>query len=69
MEVICRGDTIGLSVGRDDQEDEKIKNMTLRLPAELHARLVPLAKKNHRSVHGQIIAMLEEAAEREERKK
>lgn len=45
------------------------KNMTLRLPVELHARLVPLAKKNHRSVHGQIVAMLEEGADREEKKK
>lgn len=49
--------------------EEETKNMTLRLPAALHARLVPLAKKNYRSVHGQIVAMLEEAADREEKKK
>lgn len=43
------------------------KNMTLRLPIELRERLGPLAKRNHRSLHGQIIAMLEEGAEREEK--
>lgn len=53
----------------DRQTEEKVKNMTLRLPTELHARLAPLAKKNHRSIHGQIIAQLEESTEREERKK
>lgn len=67
MEVLYRDDRIELL--KSDAEDEKTKNLTLRLPVDLHARLVPLAKKNHRSMHGQIIAMLEDAAEREEKKK
>ena len=49
------------------EETSDTKNMTLRLPIELRERLAPLAKRNHRSLHGQIIAMLEEAAEREEK--
>jgi hypothetical protein len=53
----------------EDTQAEETKNMTLRLPTTLRERLAPIAKKNHRSLHGQIIAMLEEAAEREEGKK
>ena len=50
-----------------EEAPEATKNMTLRLPAELRERLAPIAKRYHRSLHGQIIAMLEESAEREER--
>lgn len=49
-------------------DDKDTKSMTLRLPTELHARLTVLAKRNHRSIHGQIIAMLESSAEQEEKK-
>ncbi len=48
-------------------EATETKNMTLRLPAELRERLAPIAKRNHRSLHGQIIAMLEAEADREEK--
>ncbi len=50
-----------------DEVPEATKNMTLRLPLELRERLAPIAKRYHRSLHGQIIAMLEEATDREER--
>ena len=50
-----------------DEVPEAAKNMTLRLPLELRERLAPIAKRYHRSLHGQIIAMLEEATDREER--
>ena len=49
------------------EESTETKNMTLRLPADLRERLAPIAKRYHRSLHGQIIAMLEESAEREEK--
>ena len=42
------------------------KDMTLRIPNELHARLVPIAKRNHRSLQAQILATLEELADRED---
>ena len=37
------------------------KNLILRLPDDLHARLVPLAKQKRRSLNGQIVYLLEQA--------
>ena len=51
----------------EKQEQADVRGMTLRLPTTLRERIGDLAKKNHRSVHGQIIALLEEALEREEK--
>jgi excisionase family DNA binding protein len=44
---------------RRDKED-RVKALTLRLPDELHARLVELAAREHRDLTHQIIALLEE---------
>ena len=48
--------------------EKDTKDMTLRIPNDLHARLVPIAKRNHRSLQAQILATLEELADREETK-
>ncbi len=53
----------------EEAQAKEAKSMTLRLPTALRERIGEIAKKNHRSVHGQIIAILEEAADREEGKK
>ncbi len=37
------------------------KNVILRLPPELHSRLVALAKQKRRSLNGQIVYLLERA--------
>jgi predicted transcriptional regulator len=37
-----------------------VKALTLRLPDELHARLLDLAAREHRDLTHQIIALLEE---------
>jgi predicted transcriptional regulator len=37
-----------------------MKALTLRLPDELHARLVELAAREHRNTTAQIVALLEE---------
>ena len=41
-------------------------DLHLRLPRGLHERLVKLATKEHRSLNGQLIAMLELEAQRRE---
>lgn len=35
--------------------------ITLRLPDDLHARLVDLAQREHRSLNGQLVALLDQA--------
>ena len=42
------------------------KKVALRISQALHERIAALAKKNFRSINGQITAMLEEVAAREE---
>ena len=42
--------------------EDRIVNFNLRLQADLHQKLVSLANKEHRSLHQQIIHMLDEAA-------
>lgn len=36
------------------------KRITLRLPAQMHERIVQTAKKEHRSLNAEIIALLEQ---------
>jgi len=43
------------------------KKLTLRMPIELHARLEVWAKQERRSLHAQIIKVLENAVEEAER--
>ncbi len=40
---------------------ESIVNASLRLPAALHARIKALADRERRSLHAQILVLLEEA--------
>jgi predicted HicB family RNase H-like nuclease len=42
---------------------ETLKKLTLRMPIELHARLERWAKQERRSLHAQIIKVLENAVE------
>lgn len=42
------------------------KKVALRISLALHERIAALAKKNFRSINGQITAMLEESTAREE---
>ena len=41
--------------------------LTLRLPASLHRRIVELARRDRRSLNGQLVVLLERAAVRAER--
>ncbi len=45
---------------------EPIVNASLRLPAALHARIKALADRERRSLHAQILVLLEEALEARE---
>ena len=40
--------------------DEEVR-LTIRLPADLHRRLTELARREHRSLNGEMIALLEQA--------
>ena len=40
-----------------------IKNVTVRMPDDLHAQLVALAEREKRSLNGQILSVLEKAVE------
>jgi hypothetical protein len=42
---------------------------SLRIPDALHERIKRLADRDKRSINGQLLAMLEDAARREEKKK
>lgn len=42
-----------------------VLRFVLRLSPEMHARLKELAEREHRSLHAQIIYMLEKALDRE----
>jgi hypothetical protein len=41
--------------------------LTLRLPEALHRRLVELARRDRRSLNGELVVLLERAATRAER--
>ena len=42
--------------------------LTVRLPADLHRRLVELARRDRRSLNGEVVVLLERAADRAERR-
>jgi hypothetical protein len=42
------------------------KRLTLVMDEELHQKLVAWAKREHRSLHGQLLAILQKAVEEEE---
>jgi hypothetical protein len=44
----------------NDQPREK--HLNLRLPVELHAALVAMTRREHRSLNGQIVYLLQRAA-------
>jgi predicted HicB family RNase H-like nuclease len=41
--------------------------LTIRLPPALHRRLVELARRDRRSLNGEVVFLLERAADRAER--
>ncbi len=41
--------------------NQEIK-LTIRLPADLHRRLVDITRREHRSLNGEMVALLEQAA-------
>lgn len=43
--------------------DKAEKKYTLRIPEDLHAQLEEQARKERRSLHGQILVMLQDAIE------
>jgi predicted HicB family RNase H-like nuclease len=43
--------------------------LTVRLPAELHRRVVELARRDRRSLNGELVWLLERAAAEAERRK
>jgi predicted transcriptional regulator len=47
-------------------KESEIVRYTLRLPSELHAVLVELAKRERRSLHGEMLRLLEDAVRREQ---
>ena len=48
-------------------EPERKLTVSLRLPAALHRRLVELARRDRRSLNGELIVLLERAAAQAER--
>jgi hypothetical protein len=46
---------------------ENIVKLVLRLPADLHAVLVEMAKQEQRSLNGQIVYLLQQAISRKQR--
>ncbi len=48
-------------------QTEPMKQLTLRLPEALHARLKHLAETERRSLHAEILQLIEEALERREK--
>jgi len=47
----------------------KVVHLTLRLSPDMHERLGEWARAEHRSLHGQVLHVLEEALEQEEAKR
>lgn len=48
--------------------DEPVKKTTITLPASLHQRLVEAAERDHRSMHGQVLAYVERGLNQDEEK-
>jgi hypothetical protein len=44
----------------------KTLNTTLRLEPDLHARLTAAARRNHRSLHSQVLAYIERGLEQDQ---
>ncbi len=54
-------------MSKEDREQEREKKLlSLRLPIELYNRVVALAEKERRSIHNQLLVLVEEALKREE---
>lgn len=48
---------------------ERIVNVSLRLDEDLHRRLMAWAKREDRSLHGQLVNVLRSAIDREEKRR
>jgi hypothetical protein len=48
---------------------EDTKKFPLRMPEDLHARLVSLAKRERRSLHAEILWLLQKAVEDQEQER
>jgi hypothetical protein len=53
--------------GPSDGMIEDVRNLGVRVSDELHAWLTALAEREHRSLNGQVVWMLERERERQER--
>lgn len=62
MEITHRSLRSRLTITNESYRADDEKKMTLRLPPLLHAALVKIANKDRRSLHAEIITLLEEAA-------
>ncbi len=40
---------------------QPFKTLTLRVPEDMHAEIVSLANEEHRTLHGQLLVLLEQA--------
>lgn len=57
---------MAMTVPRDDSYPAAMKRFDLRLPDDLHERLAVLAERERRSIHAQILRLIEEGLDRAE---
>lgn len=57
---------MAITVPREDGYPAAMKRFDLRLPDELHDRLAALAERERRSIHAQILKLVEEGLDRAE---
>jgi predicted transcriptional regulator len=57
---------MAMTVPGDDGYPAVMKRFDLRLPDDLHDRLVVLAERERRSIHAQILRLIEEGLDRAE---
>lgn len=62
MEITAQTHRSRLTIDVETYRAGEEKKMTLRLPPDLHAALTKIARDDRRSLHAEIITLLEEAA-------
>ena len=55
-------------MGKDQDKEQDKKLLSIRLPIALHKRVVALAERERRSIHNQLIVLIEDALEQAEQK-
>jgi hypothetical protein len=63
------GSDMTMGIAEGNWYPAAMKRFDLRLPDELHARLSALADREHRSIHGQIIKLIEDGVDRADRER